>query len=318
MNDPWKSSAIVVAGALLSTAVALLPGDYRPWRWVVGLLAVAVLLLAWGSGILGEIADAVRRTRRRFPWSSIRVVILNDMGWDPADPHRAGWTDISPEQWKAHIEHAAEIAKVPVRVQFGAVTSNHASRAVVVNPYGSVYPEIDLEGGRSLEHILQYVRGGGTFVNVADVPSYFAYSPTLRRRVDATPAVFVPGAGLAHPFPFTPLLRKLGLTVRAWTTSSGAAPAVAPTLHREFQFLAPAPARLQVDRVVVIESNVETVIDPFRVADESVSPIVIASFGAGRVVLSTLFLNAALRPSNVDVPRILARLIVELCSRKRR
>lgn len=60
---------------------------------------------------------------------------------------------------------------------------------VIINPYGGAYPESDLSDSRSLEQILDYVKNGGIYVNVADIPFYYAFSPETGRMVDTTPRV---------------------------------------------------------------------------------------------------------------------------------
>ena len=58
---------------------------------------------------------------------------------------------------------------------------------VILNPYGGVYPENDLARYESLNAIFKYVEKGGVFVNVADIPFYYAFDKKLNRKVDTTP-----------------------------------------------------------------------------------------------------------------------------------
>lgn len=58
---------------------------------------------------------------------------------------------------------------------------------VVINPYGGVYPEDDLTNLSTLNEIFSFVRNGGIFINVADIPFYYAYDKNLLRRIDTTP-----------------------------------------------------------------------------------------------------------------------------------
>jgi len=58
---------------------------------------------------------------------------------------------------------------------------------MVINPYGGVYPEDDLSTLKSLDNIFDYVRNGGIYVNIADIPFYYAYERNLKRRIDTTP-----------------------------------------------------------------------------------------------------------------------------------
>ncbi len=58
---------------------------------------------------------------------------------------------------------------------------------IIFNPYGGVYPEKDTEKLTSLNNIFNYVRAGGIYINIADIPFYYAYDINLKRRVDTTP-----------------------------------------------------------------------------------------------------------------------------------
>ena len=67
---------------------------------------------------------------------------------------------------------------------------------------------------------LNYVREGGVFANVADIPSYWAYNPDLHRKLDTTTAIYgtlqtPTGTQIfsTRPFELTPLAKKLGLRV---------------------------------------------------------------------------------------------------------
>lgn len=58
---------------------------------------------------------------------------------------------------------------------------------IIVNPYGGTYPENNISNLRSLDRIFSFVRNGGVYINIADIPFYYAYDSNLRRRVDTTP-----------------------------------------------------------------------------------------------------------------------------------
>lgn len=58
---------------------------------------------------------------------------------------------------------------------------------MIINPYGGSYLETDLEDLPEFNRIKRYVRKGGIFINIADIPFYYAYSKDLGRMVDTTP-----------------------------------------------------------------------------------------------------------------------------------
>lgn len=58
---------------------------------------------------------------------------------------------------------------------------------IMLNPYGGVYPEKDLSAFSSLDVIFNFVKQGGIYINVADIPFYYAFDDSLNRRTDTTP-----------------------------------------------------------------------------------------------------------------------------------
>lgn len=102
---------------------------------------------------------------------------------------------------------------------------NFDKYTAILNPYGGVYPERDLSNYETLNKILNYVREGGFFINVADIPGYFAcplVKPWGKIEIALRNAPyaykFIPNlSGLLRPVekvPFfgdTPFTEKLGL-----------------------------------------------------------------------------------------------------------
>ncbi len=68
----------------------------------------------------------------------------------------------------------------------------HMFRAIV-NPYGGVYPEIDVRNLRNFHEIVNYVVEGGVFVNIADIPLWWAYDVRTRVRYSLVPPEIYPG-----------------------------------------------------------------------------------------------------------------------------
>ena len=58
---------------------------------------------------------------------------------------------------------------------------------IVVNPYGGVYPDRDISTTQSFDDILFFVKNGGIYLNIADIPFFYAYDKNLNRRLDTTP-----------------------------------------------------------------------------------------------------------------------------------
>ena len=61
-----------------------------------------------------------------------------------------------------------------MRVDFVNSKESFYSYTTVLNPYDGVYPEEGLSATDILTKIFDYENKGGTFVNVADVPRFWA------------------------------------------------------------------------------------------------------------------------------------------------
>lgn len=99
----------------------------------------------------------------------------------------------------------------------------------VINPYGGVYPKYELKTFTTMDKLLSYMNEGGLFVNVADIPGYFACTPSIKpwRKIDTAlreaPYAYrvLPNLpnGLIIPikrfplFELTPFTRELGVDV---------------------------------------------------------------------------------------------------------
>jgi len=315
MKDSWKAAALVFAGAILSTATApLFPERHRVL--IASLVTIAALLLAfWASGLSSRCFEYLLIRSRQIENFAPRIMILNDLGWDPADANRTAWADRSPDVWKELLANAAQQRHGKVTVRLRDTAAPFAWYSVVVNPYGGVYPERDVAKFATLDKILEYVRHGGIFVNVADVPSFYAYDPALRRRLTVAASVFT-GQGFAAVFNLAPLVQRLALNVRPMN-SDGRHANITPALHGDYRELHPLPPKIALDRVCEVESNVEPVLAPLKMGDREYGPIVVVNYGRGRFVFSFLFLDQLSRSENEEVPKLLADLVTELLARRR-
>lgn len=147
----------------------------------------------------------IRWKRRKF-----RIGILNDMEWEENVKETRTWTDISPSTWKKGF------CQKKYQIDFITNKTDFERYVAIINPYGGVYPEADLKTLETHNKILRFVRDGGVFVNVADIPTYWAYNENLKRRIDHTEAIYIQKDNriqLIKPFKLTPLMKELGLNV---------------------------------------------------------------------------------------------------------
>jgi len=210
-----RSLALLLAGAATGILGSVLVGQFGfSWLLVSLLLVVFVGLVVFGTR--ADLAIVHRyhlRARRKRP----KIGILNDIEWSPETQKISTSTDISPSEWQREIEKQARDKGMKLRVELMRTRSNFDPYAVVVNPYGGTYPERDLVSFQTLNSIFQYVQEGGLFVNVADIPGYWAYHPVLRKRTETAPPVWdVVAQDVVRPVrPFTvvPWMQRLGLSV---------------------------------------------------------------------------------------------------------
>jgi len=222
-------------GLLISLIVVLLflglDGHY--WmlrRWYLntrrGLLLSQHPLTLCSRALIGPWATAfVLRSRiakheRRWFLEPPRIGIMADLGWDQNNPGKvATYTTIGPQQWQKAIRQSLERCGLDVAVELLSVQSKLGFHKylLVLNPYGGVYPEHDLEQHSTFSAILEYTRAGGIFANVGDVPFFWAYSPSERRPKRCVGGVqyFKLQDGRHRQRMYTPLLDRLQVPMYA-------------------------------------------------------------------------------------------------------
>ena len=223
--DMTRSSALLLAGAVIGILGSVLVGQFGFSRLLVFLLLAASFgLVVFGTrtdlAILHQYRLGARRRRKRP-----KIGILNDMEWGSEFGRVSTWTDISPSEWQYEIDQRASGKGVKLPVELMGTSSDFDPYAVIVNPYGGTYPERDLISFQTLNKIFQYVQDGGVFVNVADIPGYWAYHPMLGKRTETAPPIFdfeTEGnerrLRVVRPFSVVPWMKRLGLNVLAVET----------------------------------------------------------------------------------------------------
>lgn len=311
-RSAWQDVALLVAGALISAMV----GSFFQRRGDDGLLVplgvVTLVLIVYGSGIVPRLVRVLNRWRGAGRWPfPPSIGILRDMGWNLHNDQIFTWTDVSPEAWRDLLQVYLRERRRQAPIDFITTQSAFERYTVVVNPYGGVYLESDLETQQVQQRIFDYVAQGGRFVNVADVPGYWAYSPTLRRRLETTPPVHhienTPGGGITvhalRPYALTPFLRRLGLRILGVEGSPLASWSI--RLPGQAQ-----PQQVVAHRVAIVEREVRSLVTAMRVTiasvPEEVSPMFLVEFGRGQFIICLIPHNLL---QNVGVRELLAEEI---------
>ena len=250
------------------------------------------------------------------------------MGWDLSNEEVYTWTEVSPKDWKKELEKFAKNKRAKIKVKFINTNSNFNLYATIINPYGGVYPELDLKNFESMNKILSYVSEGGLFVNVADIPCYYAYNPLLKRRLDTTPQIYgvtthnssVSSASV-RPFELTPLMEKLGLRVRNLENVISAPWGV--EFEDKFKEIIAdiKVSGIDVHRGVVCEKNIKPIIKCKEYMNYKVTPLFLAEYGNGKFLISLVFENIptasnSKHPENRMMKETLADVIIKLVREK--
>lgn len=211
-------------------------------------------------------------------WRTPRIGILHDMGWDLKNPEISAWTDIAPKVWAQQIKDSG------LNAQFIKTTDNFDKFVAILNPYGSVYPEIDLRTLSTQKKILKFVYEGGIFLNISDIPTYYAYNAKLRRKVDTTkPILSVNENGQIvqrRLFQLTPLMRELGLSVLN-----------VPETSQNLNKYGLTETSIFTERVAILESNIESFIPQTVFGKTNTSSFFDVPYGDGHFIFSLMFLS---------------------------
>lgn len=286
-----RSLWLVLGGALAGFLPTTFVDDMTPERILVVIATIASISVLFLLG-LGIIQDRSLMITRRQRWiNTLKIGILNDVDWDLNNAEIPVSTDINPCSWKETIESIAENKKLDVEVKYVSVNSDLEPFALILNPYGSAYPETHLGSSATLEKILDYVRNGGLFMNVADIPFYFAYSKDLRRRLDTAESIYVfspsGGIGSVRPFQTVPSIKRLGLRI-------------VPRDPLRFLLLLSTTSIVQIcsERFAILEANMSnclrytvTISDANGKSLET-TPIFFVDYGEGSFFISLMYIKA--------------------------
>jgi len=291
LAEDKRSLALLFAGTLIGfipSVLALAVQFQVQALLVLIVITCAVVLILYGVGI---IENTVHQHRLRDRWRApVKIGVLNDMGWNSEDTQTRAWTDVPPMDWCSAIQSQA--GSLGLEVELTNVRSQFDSYAALVNPYGGVYPEDDLKEFSTLSKIVTFVREGGLFVNVADIPSFWAYNSTLHRRLVSAETIFgeVQDGSTVRllqykPPDLSPLLKQLGLHV-FFTKPE----------QLNLQKILGKASYVTYRRTIIIAPNIEPCIDPIRLPDDEgtpvdTAPIFTVHYGDGDFLISLVFIN---------------------------
>ena len=315
--------SLLFAGALAGVIGSFLFTQHERWLSVHNGLFYATILLI-GLLIVGafpfrRIGDGFLRWRsKKKPYA---IGILSDIGWDEKRPYRqfATGTQVTIKEWREQLMEDAERNGVKIEISLVSSKDRFYRYSAILNPYGGVYPEEDLASATVLSKIFDYVGKGGTFVNVADVPGFYAYSPKLERKsVAGAPILTVRedsgrlSVSSISPVALAPFVQKLWLNVNPHEKEeriSWKSPVKNGT-ERFGQDI----RTMRIERIAVVERNVEPVLtlaDAKGAGESELTPLFFATYENGKFLISLVYQDSDANINNQKTKEILSVVLLQ-------
>jgi hypothetical protein len=247
-RNVWNPSIWIGVTVFLTFICLLFPGAIPSnqligatvfWMFGVAIL-FSILAIEWAA-FRKHVSDLKKRWKKKKP----KIGIINDMQWDVHNREISNYTDVSPEQWRTSFDESNwEAVLIDSRQNFDDFVA-------ILNPYGGVYPESSVRKLTNLQKIMQFVEKGGIFVNIADIPTYWAYDPKLQRMVETTKPVYTYNNNQLVPvrlFESTPLMKEVGLSI------------LNIRIREDFGNFSQANVNIYSERFAIRESNVHSLI----------------------------------------------------------
>jgi len=299
-----SSSVVILEGLFNATNSAQI--DSLRLRWIV--LVAGVIAVLYATGLIENFLTRpflVHVYRRIFP----TIAVVSDLDWMAKGTYVWAWEKMSPDEWVSEITGSAKKSRANLRVKPIRITHRRArwfldQYTVIVNPYGSVYPELDVKELMIWSRIRDYVFHGGMFVSVADIPFYYAYDPRRNIRYDTGKSVhqYVPQLGFQSFIPFseTPFAVEAKLSII--NTEK------VPNMASQSLNLKSSPTSTQLEPVGINRAILASTVDEYGIKHEInhvrsiveeitldsgilCSPICFIYFGGGKFLVSLLFLG---------------------------
>ena len=153
--------------------------SWIPYSAIAGLVLSLLCYFVAYTRLFEDALLSTARSLRARQYGNPRVLVL-----DGRLSHHAKETAPNPE----HTDRPPADWVTALRAQGWRVEAGPTSRitdphppAIVLNPFGEVYPEQDFVSSTTISRIREYVTGGGVYVNVAGIPFWYRYDPTSAR-----------------------------------------------------------------------------------------------------------------------------------------
>lgn len=286
----WKSLAAVIGATILSLiGPKVVSTEQLTWsKWVI-FFFIAVLLLLYSFNFIARFWQKLVIFIRNKPYFCPKVGIIYSVSNIEPNNIPLVWTDVAPERWGSLVKNAAEIANKKIIIKLIDAKSSFDSFNVIINPYGGNLPELNLVAFPVYNKLLNYIKKGGFFVNIADIPTYWSFNPLINRLVDRTPAVYDIHGAVSRHFQRTPLLEELALSAY----NLGKQNKNKFKLDGRYSGYGEKDISLRLSRCVKIESHIESVTLPIKLQQNSeVTPLFFCNYGDGLCLISMSWLDS--------------------------
>lgn len=295
-NNLCKSLAAVIGATILSLiGPKLISSDQLQLTWSKWLLLFicAIFLLLYSFNFVEKFCQRILIAIRDSSYFSPKIGIIYSVGGNKTHCIPLVWTDVAPECWGTLVRDAARKINQNVETKLIDVQASFDSFDVIINPYGGNLPELNLVDFPVYKKLLGYIKRGGFFVNIADIPTYWAYEPTVNRLVDRTPAVYDVNGRVSRLFSRTPLLEELSLSAMNVGNQY-----IQIKLNNRYNDFEKNELSLMVSRCVTIEKHIESVTKPILIPiseDKKINlettPLFFCGYGKGLCLISLSWLD---------------------------
>lgn len=264
-----KEAALVVAGAFLG--ILAVPFEIKITGNLILLTIVLGILILYGIGLVEWLAALLLWGEKKLNIKRSSIGIYAP--FDVKVGENSTWINVD-------VQTIANILKDnDIRSKIAKKENIFKKYQIVINPFGGVYPEKDLSQLQSIGAIFDFVLNGGIYINIADIPFYYAFDDVLNRRVDTTPLAgdFTTTRSFFH----TLLTRKLHCFVLGLPNGMPGNPEV----KRVIQFSSPNGNLFE-------ESFEEN-------GNGAFSPVLKIAYGKGFFIFSTLHINQTNAEKNI-------------------
>jgi len=253
-----KKVSLLLAGSLLGITFSLYKNEISQYTpWIIGTIFILIL---YGFGLFEGIFRIWVLVNRKINNSRKRICIYAPY---EIEKNNSSWVNVYLAQLKIQIE------KNHFNYSIKKDERSFSKYPIVINPYGGVFPEKNASTLQSFNNIFEYVRNGGKYLNIADIPFYYAFDESLKRRIDTTP--LAGDYSLDRSFFQTLLTKKLHCFVYGLEDSGNGITRIISLSENTKNFF---------DKEIKINNN-----------DLEYSPSLAISYGKGYFVFSTRQLN---------------------------